>query len=174
MFYAGIGARKTPPEILKIMADVAEALASVGWSLSSGGQGKGADNAFELGCDRVNGGKRIFLPWPKFCGRDSEYDEPTYDSMLIASQFHPRWGGLEKGVKKLFARNVHVILGPNLVPFEYVKFVLCWTPEAKITGGTGHAIRIAEKYGIPSIWNLAEERAVDRVKLWIAQYKNKK
>ena len=46
-------------------------------------------------------------------------------------------------------RNTFQVLGKNLV--NPSKFILCWTPNGKITGGTGQALRIAEHFEIPII-----------------------
>ena len=51
------------------------------------------------------------------------------------------------------ARNAYCMLGPDLK--SPVDFVLCWTPNAKVVGGTGQGLRIALDYNIP-IFNLAD------------------
>ena len=53
--YAGIGSRRTPPEILRLMERMALILSGAGYTLNSGGA-KGADSAFENGALR----KQIF------------------------------------------------------------------------------------------------------------------
>ena len=73
-FYAGIGSRKTPPSILRIMEHWADTLARDGWVLRSGGA-PGADSAFERGA--LAGTTQIFLPWPGFEGRDGISRDPT-------------------------------------------------------------------------------------------------
>ncbi len=47
-YYAGIGSRKTPPEMMSLMTDLAARLEEQGWILRSGGA-IGADSAFQLG-----------------------------------------------------------------------------------------------------------------------------
>ena len=65
--YAGIGARTAPAEVLELMEGLAERLAGKGWVLRSG-RAKGADSAFERGCDRASGRKEIYLHWPGYGG----------------------------------------------------------------------------------------------------------
>jgi predicted Rossmann fold nucleotide-binding protein DprA/Smf involved in DNA uptake len=62
MIYAGIGSRETPPDVQKLIFDIADKLAKKGYVLRSGGA-DGADLTFEAGCDNSNGLKEIFLPW---------------------------------------------------------------------------------------------------------------
>ena len=144
--YAGIGSRDTPLLVLKLMRQCATKLHSMGYILRSGGA-KGADTAFELGVpdDR----KEIFLPWPNFNCHDSEYTEPSLEAFVVASQHHPAWERCGGSARALHARNVHQVLGDNLV--KPVKFILCYTMDGKDSGGTGQAIRIARARNIPVI-----------------------
>ena len=59
MYYAGVGSRETPQDVLKIMWKIGKHLADKGYTLRSGGA-RGADAAFENGCDSVMGSKEIF------------------------------------------------------------------------------------------------------------------
>ena len=168
-FYTGIGSRETPPEILEMMKDIASKLELLGWTLRSGGA-PGADTGFENGVKSL---KEIYVPWRGFNGSDSElyYDrniefkERTFE---IASENHPAWKHLKDPIKKLMARNVYQILGWNLNSPS--KFVICWTQDGceshttrgYKTGGTGLAISVASKLGIP-IFNLKNESSYDRV-----------
>ena len=143
--YAGIGSRETPREVLSIFEDVGELLAIKGYTLRSG-HAKGADQAFERGCDRVGGRKEIYIPWWGFEGSRSDlvvHDDKAFD---IARQFHPNWDVLTDGAKKLQARNSHQILGYSLN--DPVDFVICYTRNGLGRGGTGQAIRIAKHLGI--------------------------
>jgi hypothetical protein len=66
------------------------------------------------------------------------------------------------------ARNSHQILGVGLN--DPVAFVICWTPDGAEherecgpkTGGTGQAIRLASRRGIPVV-NLARAGALERI-----------
>lgn len=145
--YAGIGSRETPIEIQKFMWQMAVHLAKHKYTLRSGGA-KGADQAFEAGCNYIQGPKEIFLPWMKFENSNSLYivrqDSPAYQ---IAEKYHPYWNNLSDGAKKLQARNSFQVLGPDLSTPS--NFVICYTKKGKRSGGTGQALRIADDYNIP-------------------------
>lgn len=152
IYYAGIGSRETPSDILDEMEEVAYLLDSAGLTLRSGGA-DGADSAFEAGAIAK---KEIWVPWVGFNGNQSNLT-PTQYHFSIASIYHPRWNALRDTAKSLHARNVGQILGHDgNAPSE---FVLCWTPDGctnglqttRQTGGTGQAIRIATGFGIPVI-----------------------
>lgn len=147
-FYAGIGSRETPDWVLNVMTKIAHKLDSDGFILRSGGA-KGADSAFELGALR----KEIFIA-----------NDATTDSLVHAEEYHPRWDILSEYAKRLQARNSMILLGKNLdAP---VKFVICWTKNAKITGGTGQALRVCNDLNIP-IFNLANQDTKDRLYKYI-------
>jgi hypothetical protein len=176
MFYAGIGSRKTPPDMLAKMKRVAARLEKLGYTLRSGGA-DGADSAFAAGC----GKKEIYLPWDGFNGVKQEsghtriVSEPSQDAEIIASLVHPAFGRLTAPVKKLMARNSHQILGHDLrTP---VDFVVCWTPDgaesggerSRDTGGTGQAIALASMWGIP-VFNLARGDALERLGVLLTRH----
>ena len=122
--YAGVGSRETPTEILGRFYRAAEYLAKRNFVLRSGGA-SGADQAFEHGCDAVNGPKEIYLSWKGFEGNKSTLIVSSPKAYELASNFHPYWDNLSMGAKKLQARNSHQIMGIDLS--SPVKFVLCWT-----------------------------------------------
>lgn len=139
--YAGIGSRKTPEAVLIEMSNIAMKLAMRGWTLRSGGA-DGADKAFERGADMMRGRKVI----------RGVTEQPH--AMDHAARYHPAWDRCDAYARSLHARNSLVMLGDRLD--HPVSFVVCWTPGAAVTGGTGQALRIAEdkQYHIP-IFNLA-------------------
>lgn len=141
MYYAGIGSRETPEHILKLMNQMAHHLANKGFTLRSGGA-DGADLAFEIGCDRANGPKEIYLPWPKFNGSNSNLIVNDEKAFELAEMYHPYWQNLSQGARKLQARNCHQVLGEDLETPS--KFIICYTKDGKRKGGTGQALRIAE------------------------------
>lgn len=157
-YYAGIGSRRTPNNILAIMRRVASKLEQDGWILRSGGA-KGADRAFESGVKYLRN-KEIYLP-------TGNISQEAYDSV---AQFHPYPQSLNKDyIIKLMARNYHQVMGPgNGSPRS--KFIVCYTPDGcksnqertRDTGGTGQAISIADHYGIP-IYNLAVEEDLNKI-----------
>lgn len=164
-FYAGIGARKTPDNILATMLFGATQLKNMGFMLRSG-HAIGADQAFERGAD---GYARIYLPWQKY-----NEDVPVKGNALVpdmaayvreAAIHHPYWDNLSQGTKKLMLRNLAVILGSNLN--EPAEFVICWTPKGEAVGGTAHGIRIAEAHNIP-VFNLFHPDCIHKLSdyLW--------
>ena len=48
-------------------------------------------------------------------------------------------------------RNVHQVLGPEPGSSPPSDLVICWTPEGEGEGGTGMAIRLADRHGIPVV-----------------------
>jgi hypothetical protein len=153
-YYTGIGARETPPEILNIMTAVAQKLQSLGYILRSGGA-RGADTAFEEGAgDKVN----IYLPFHGFRHKERprKASDFTYtqEAMDLAKKYHPAWSRCSYEAQKYHARNSHQVLGRDLkTPSE---FIICWTKDGDMVGGTSQALRIATDYHIP-IYNLAIE-----------------
>jgi hypothetical protein len=163
--YAGIGSRRTPPEILKLMTKIAGRLEDLGYTLRSGAAA-GADAAFEAG---VSGAKEIFLPFKGFRRHSSELHTPSAMAYEVARAVHPAWGALGDVPKQLQARSSHQVLGLDLrSPAE---FVVCWTPageeseaeRTQNTGGTGQAISLADRWRIP-VFNLRRKDALPRLK----------
>lgn len=147
-YYAGIGSRETPANVQKQMAEIAEKLCNLGYTLRSGGAG-GADAAFESGAAK----KKIYLPWDGFNGRyedGNQYVVPPFEKPLV-EKFHPKPKSLSEFGWKFMSRNSYQVLGDDLK--TPVDFVICWTSNGDIKGGTGQAMRIAKHYKIP-IFNL--------------------
>jgi len=157
-YYTGIGARKTNQKVLNYMQNLAEILAQKDYILRSGGA-YGSDTAFEIGCDRVNGKKEIYLPWKEFeNNKSSLYDLPNkYEASIIAKKHHPSWDILSNAVKSMHTRNTYQVLGQDLNTPSL--FVICWTDG---TGGTMQALRIAKTLNIP-IFNLKLEKKLDTI-----------
>lgn len=156
-FYAGIGSRKTPTNILELMTKIAEKLDTKGFILRSGGA-IGSDIAFEKGSNH----KQIFLPFTPYNGKISQYVGASSEAYKLASTIHPTWNQLVASHKKLHARNIHQLLGWNIGQDKPSLFVVCWTPHGKIVGGTATAINMAKKIGIP-VFNLANEKDKQRI-----------
>lgn len=167
-FYAGIGSRETPPEILALMAEIARKLASLGWIVRSGGA-DGADTAFEEAV--LPHQREIYLPWPGFNQRRNGIvasNLPHYrEARELTARYHPASSGNGwPRIEKLMTRNAFQVLGRDLM--QPCTFVLCWAPKPKlengrvidVNGGTGQAVRIAAARGIP-VYNLVlpEHRA---------------
>lgn len=166
-YYAGIGSRLTPAEILMLMTAIAAALRARGWTLRSG-HARGADQAFEAGAGED---AEIYLPGPGFeravpiLGNVHAF--PGLQAMKLAERFHPNWDACSPTARKLLARDGYQLLGPDLDdPVKWVKFVVCWTPkgtrDGRERGGTSQALRIAAAYNIP-VFNL--QRPEDRARV---------
>ena len=152
--YAGIGARRTPPEVLADMTRIAQWLNRTGWHLNSGGA-DGADRAFADGATPDT--RTLYLPWPGYNGhagpdcRLLSRAERTA-CQRVAAELHPAWPRCSRGVRALHGRNAAIVLGPGLN--RPVRAVICWTPGGETVGGTGMALRMAERAGVP-VLNLA-------------------
>jgi hypothetical protein len=161
-YYAGIGSRETPQDVLELMINLAGMLESQGYILRSGGA-PGADTAFSNGCSN----KEIYLPWRGFNNQPGIVCSEDLHLGRIAAQFHPVWNNLKPAAKKFHTRNVAQILGPDLVHIS--KFVICYTPNGSGNGGTGQAIRIARHFEVP-VYDLGipdmYDRAQKRVQEW--------
>jgi hypothetical protein len=117
------------------------------------GHAEGADQSFEGG---ARGSRHeVYLPWPgynddrPFMADSYVAERPWSDAYDIAARLHPAWDRCSRGARALHARNVHIMLGPQLD--DPARFALAWAPvEATgiARGGTGMAQRIAEAYGI--------------------------
>ena len=146
--YTGIGSRNTPQDMQTIMTRVAIALANDNWVLRSGGA-EGADTAFDLGAHY----KRIYLPWDGFNGKQVDnvsYIVPPYNEQMVF-EYHTAPHRLTSGGMRLMSRNSYQVLGDNLD--NQSSFLVCWTSDGKMSGGTGQAMRIAQDFCVP-IYNL--------------------
>lgn len=164
--YAGIGSRRTPPDVLELMATLARRLLREGWTLRTGGA-SGADEAFMLGAGMFPKSIDLYLPWPGFRAHTScRLAMPSERAIEIAKAHHPAWRSLNGSARSLVARNTHQILGADCASPS--AFVLCWTPDGaetetdEGTGGTGQAIRVAVACGIP-VWNLARKERREQI-----------
>lgn len=155
-YYAGVGSRETPEDILELMTKVARYLYFKGYTLRSGAA-KGADTAFEVGAGER---KEIFLPWENFNGSSSKLFTIPNEALKIAEEQHPNWAACKDYARQLHARNVLQVYGPDLK--TYSDFVICWTRGGKLIGGTATAIRLANAQEIP-VFNLAIEEHKQRI-----------
>lgn len=159
MYYAGIGSRETPPLILTLMHDLAARLAPT-WTLRSG-RAIGADSAFERGALSANGLTDLYTA-------NSTIPDWAFETV---TRFHPAPHRLTDYARRLHARNALILFGPG-GPDDpdlrnRVAYIICWTPGAAITGGTGQALRIAAHYSIPTR-NLADPTHLDNARRWLA------
>lgn len=164
--YAGIGARNTPEEVLDEMQAVAEELEEAGFILRTGGA-LGADDAFLAGV-KEDDMVELYLPWQNYNGFQSKYSRPSSAAIEQAFLHHPNWGACKESVRKLHARNSHIILGANCD--SPTDFVLCYTPEGKAGGGTGQAIRLADAHLIQVFdYGLGIEYTNSQLMQWMAK-----
>jgi len=148
MYYTGIGSRETPKDVLANMDHIAQILAIKNYTLRSG-NAKGADSAFEKGCDLRKGKKKIWNPNGVFY----PLHEWATDHASSVCYEYP----LEKmkGYNiKLITRNMYQIFGDHPTDQIPSDFVVYWCKDDPIkkdnhSGGTRYAVRIAHKNNIP-------------------------
>jgi O-acetyl-ADP-ribose deacetylase (regulator of RNase III) len=167
---AGVGARPldadnptgTPPGIAAKMEEVGTILATRGWGLRSG-HAEGADMAFEQGFAKVPGARmQIFLPRASFNGarhdgvRYFDVKDPALvaEAEALARANHPAGARLNGFALAAMSRNGFQVLGPDLKSPSTV--AILYTKGGGEIGGTGHAMRLSTKNGIPII-NLGKE-----------------
>lgn len=156
-YYAGIGSRNAPPNILNFMTNIASLLQEKGYTLRSGGA-KGCDTSFAKGATL----KEIFKssdaqPWA--------FDEVKKHIPIDRPQTFDSW---EPYVRGLLARNMMQVLGRD--GDAPVDFIVCWTPQGdyqtSAVGGTGYALRCALSRNIP-IYNLGYPDQLESFKLFL-------
>jgi len=145
MFYTGVGSRDAPNEVKSEMVALAKELEKAGYTLRTG-DAKGSDAAFRAGARK----KEVY-----------KASDANDRARAIAQEVHPAWGNLKSDyVKNLMARNTFQVFGKDLrLPSD---FAIVWTKGGEEsytqrtfkTGGTGQAIELASRRGIPVI-NLA-------------------
>ena len=156
--YAGIGGRDIPKYIYDYMVSIGEYLSNC---VLRSGHAEGSDSAFEEGCDNYGGRKEIYIPWKGFNKSDSNLYHITDEALELAAKYHPAWDKLSKWAKQLMARNCFQVLGKDLkTPCD---FIVCWTKNGKMIGGTSQALRIAKDYNIP-IFNLGCYNSEDEIR----------
>lgn len=149
MTYAGIGSRETPQEVLNKMTEISTYLESVGYILNTGktfgNKEEGADRAFSIGV-KDNANKNLFAP-----------EQSGKRETIIAKEIHPAPDRLSLGAMKLMARNTNQVFGENLdIPVDFVIFYAKETTNPlRPAGGTGQAVEMARRKGIPTI-NMAD------------------
>ena len=146
MVYAGIGSRETPTEVLELMTKAAKFLADKGYKLQTGktfnDKEEGADKAFSDGTSN----KELFGP-----------ESANNTTKAIAKELHPAPQHLKTGGLNLMARNTNQVFGKNLdTPVDFVLFYAKETSNPlRPKGGTGQAVEMARRKGIPTI-NMAD------------------
>lgn len=155
--YAGIGARKTPGEVLQYMTQQATLLESMNCLLRTG-DAEGADQAFCNGAKykSVYTPKQPILDWAR--EKVAEVCDSDYNTYKPITQ-------------NLLARNMYQLFGDGDTPDACYpsKFVLYWSKPSSgynlsqqdnyfnCSGGTRYAVRAAVKAGIPT-FNLYNQK----------------
>lgn len=135
------------------------------------GNANGADSLFAEGANLVNP-KLVSLYLPElthnklYIHKDNEiYDQinnPEWET--IAAKYHNYYSNLNPYIKKLFNRNVGIILNSDCV-------IALPNMNKKQWGGTGHSMRIAEAYNKP-VLNLSKDDISQEIKSLIRSYIN--
>ena len=155
--YTGIGARKTPDEVLQYMTQQATLLESMNCLLRTG-DAKGADQAFCNGAKY----KSVYTP-----------EQPILDwaREKVAEVCDSDYNTYKPATRNLLARNMYQLFGDGDTPDACYpsKFVLYWSnPSSEYnssqqdnyfncSGGTRYAVRAAVKAGIPT-FNLYNQK----------------
>lgn len=170
--YAGIGSRDIPDWVAHCMKSSAMWLGKRNYILRSGRAG-GSDMAFEKGAISINAKTELYIPWNGFGPNDGRGINVTNKEIIrkaseIAEYFHPKWSACSQGAKKLMMRNCFQVLGSNLNTSS--KFIICYTKDGKMIGGTSQALRIAKVLGIP-IFNFGNYKNISEARIGFAQFR---
>lgn len=172
--YAGIGPRKTPPDVFNVMVELGRLLCARGWTLRTGGA-EGADTAFLNGCLLWEPRDELYLPEPGYNGHQASaavLARPMPSAYAIAAKYNQTWwANHTERAKALHARNAHIILGRHLI--DPVRMVVTWTRDGSNdgvgrSGGTAAALRIvAGEAPDALIFNLARPEHMERINRFI-------
>jgi hypothetical protein len=165
-YIAVIGSRDIPNEYYDKLADIVRVLQRR-YIIRSGG----ANGSDHVVTEYVAAHRRqIYIPWDGFNGLYDSSQTGVINaqkltsknlSYELAEKYHPYWHNLKDGAKRLMARNSHQVMGMDME--TPVDFIVCYTKSGKATGGTGQAIRIAEKMNIP-VYNIKNEEDYKKLK----------
>lgn len=185
-WFAGVGSRETPDDILALMRQISLALYAQGYGLSSG-DAEGADTAFYEGAVMARqyqqNGARIYLAWDGVRGRTADPANFFYDATKFATwetarsmaeEVHPAWEKCGRGGIAMHTRNVFQILGHDLN--SPVKAIIYWAkPVGKtetVKGGTNMALQMSIRAGIPKRINLYTDEGREKAQALVDRYGN--
>ena len=173
MTYAGIGSRETTPEVLEAMTKAAKYLEDLGYTLNTGKSytstekylGKEAYDLKKAESDRLSklygnkvgmdeeGADRAFSAGTSRKNLYSPNSRIPETAMQVMKEIHPKPSSLSDGAAKLMARNTNQVFGENLdTPVDFVLFYAEETNNSlRPKGGTGQAVEMARRKGIPTI-----------------------
>ncbi len=205
VYYSGVGSRETPSEVISIMEDAAYRLAKMGFTLRSG-KAQGADAAFQIGVQRYYDSldkeyqdlyrvqlAEIYIPWAGFAKDNKElYDlwdiDLNYLNYLIedqetkrdeiVSEIHPNFEALKKkrGAFALHSRNVHQVMGANILEPRLSSFCLYYAKEdnkGNPKGGTATAVNLCKKFGVKTL-NLNTDERLDVLESFLINLERKR
>lgn len=175
--FTGVGSRKLDEKGEELIRACSRTILNQGYILSTGDASDGCDAVFWSCFPR----KRRFRFGPYSPVKKpkkpetiviSDDTEQYRKANHFASLLHPAYRFLPQWMKELHLRNVFQVLGSNLD--HPTEFLLCWTPDgaenakatSKKTGGTGTAIRCADKFGVP-VFNLQRPDAIARLEQYL-------
>ncbi len=177
-YYAGIGSRETPTNVMNLMRKIGADMAEKGYCLRSGGA-RGADKAFEDGCDIVQGAKQIIIPYETFNGYEHD-GQSVIAGKSIMAYYEKAWGiastlvsnfeEQKEFTQEAHTRNVMQVLGRRLDKPVDMVICYCIMKNGKPTGGTRTAYKLAKRKGI-EVWNLYEPKDYDA---WAAKFERKR
>ena len=152
MLVSCIGTRSLSAGWKQLIVEFSRGMAEAEWMIRSGAA-EGCDQAWTEGFTHRASSVSLYLPWPTFnksywfgSGYRIQHN-PTEEGARIARDSISYWDSLKQGAKKLYARNSHIILGPDCrKPSD---LVVAYTTTGDDRGGTGQAIRIARAKQIP-------------------------
>lgn len=172
LVFTGVGSRYGAPVSAQDTATkITSWLCERGFTVRTG-DAVGMDKVFrEAGGDRC----RYYAPYGRYNPDPGAViitpeSEHYSEAKKLTSNTHPTYNLLSDFERELHLRNAFQILGDDLQ--DHAQFVLCWTPDGaetkttRKTGGTGQAIRVANRYNIP-VFNLNAEKFESRFRAFI-------
>lgn len=192
MRIAFIGSRKTPATLCEALEEIAVEFLCHGCFGVSGGA-DGPDMSLTRAIQRMITDTglpgatfgTIWLPDERFNGlrhgdlggacRNAGRERTFVNKAAgLARDVHGGWHNLSKFARKLHARNVYQILGPEIdAPVDYVICAAETTRSGNVKGGTATAVKIATLYGIPII-NISQPDGFEKVDELLYQIKQTK
>ena len=169
LIYVGIGPRAAGETVFAMCKTFAIAMAEMKWTLRSGGA-EGMDEAFEAGCDSVQGTKEIYVPEAGFRNRINRTDKVVHtldkhiEAIRQVAPLFPTWDKLGTTTQMFLVRNVFALYGEKLN--KPANLVVTWNQYE----GTGsfHLLQMAKSSGIPA-FNLAEPGQMEAVEELVYQ-----
>jgi hypothetical protein len=176
--YTGVGSRSTPDDIKEDMKEIAVAMSKNSWVVRTG-DAEGADRAFRFGSNIAGGPKEVYTPKKSHklahhrpgSSKAREIAKEVWSNYMDRLDSYPAWDEMNPYTRSIMSRNTCQVLGYKCR--KPSQCLICWTPDGaesgedtnRSTGGTGQAIRVAEKFDVP-VYNLANSDSYDRIVGW--------